>query len=270
MDRRRLPGGEIEMSQTMTRLYSIFAVACIVASPIWGAAQAAETSAGLAQVQMTDIEVGTGKEAVSGTQVQVHYTGWTLDGKKFDSSLDRNSPFEFYLGAGSVIQGWDIGVAGMRVGGKRELVIPSKFGYGERGAPPRIPPNATLKFEVALLNVMEPSYTNVGNDALKDLLARGVPIVDLRRQDEWKQTGVINGSTLITAFNGRGQFQPAFGDAFEKLVGPQDEVILICRTGSRTMAMSRHLSDKMGYAKVYNVQNGITKWIADGNPVVKP
>jgi len=270
MDRRRLPGGEIEMSQIMTRLFTIFAVALIGASPIWGAAQAAETPAGAPQVQITDIQIGTGKEAVSGAQVQVHYTGWTLDGKKFDSSLDRNSPFKFSLGAGSVIEGWDIGVAGMRVGGKRELIIPSQFGYGERGAPPKIPPNATLKFEVALLGVTDPSYTNVGNDALKDLLARGVPIVDLRRQDEWTQTGVIKGSTLITAFDGRGQFQPAFLDAFEKLAGPQDEVILICRTGSRTRAMSRHLGDKMGYAKVYNVQNGITKWIADGNPVVKP
>lgn len=254
------------MRHAMARLFAFLVFAFIAAAPAWGDAWAAET----ARVQITDLELGTGKEAVSGAQVKVHYTGWTLDGQKFDSSLDRNSAFQFYLGAGSVIKGWDLGVAGMRVGGKRELIIPPEMGYGQRGAPPKIPPNATLKFEVELLDVMGLSYTNVGNGELKDLLARGVRLIDLRRKDEWAQTGVIKGSGLITAFDGRGTFRPAFLDALETSVKPQDEVILICRTGSRTMAMSRFLGDKMGYTKVYNVKNGITRWIAEGNPVVKP
>lgn len=101
-----------------------------------------------------DLVVGTGAEAVAGKTVVVHYTGWLMNGEKFDSSLDRGKPFEFPLGAGRVIKGWDEGVAGMKVGGKRILIIPPDLAYGERGAGRgKIPPNATLKFEVELLQV---------------------------------------------------------------------------------------------------------------------
>ena len=105
-----------------------------------------------------DNEVGTGDEAVSGKNVSVHYTGWLQEpngdkGKKFDSSVDRGQPFSFRLGAGQVIRGWDEGVAGMKIGGKRTLIIPSELGYGARGAGGVIPPNATLIFDVELLAV---------------------------------------------------------------------------------------------------------------------
>lgn len=106
-------------------------------------------------LQYADLEVGDGETAVSGDHVSVHYTGWLYEngeaGSKFDSSKDRGQPFEFPLGAGHVIKGWDEGVAGMQVGGKRQLIIPPELGYGARGAGNVIPPNATLLFEVELL-----------------------------------------------------------------------------------------------------------------------
>ncbi len=108
------------------------------------------TSEGL---QIEDAVVGTGDEAVVGKRVSVHYTGTLLDGKKFDSSRDRGQPFQFNLGAGEVIRGWDQGVAGMKVGGQRKLTIPPELGYGSRGAGGAIPPNATLLFDVELLGV---------------------------------------------------------------------------------------------------------------------
>ena len=107
----------------------------------------------MSKLEITDIQVGTGDEATSGRQVDVHYTGWLTDGKKFDSSLDRGEPFSFALGGGQVIQGWDQGVVGMKVGGKRKLTIPPELGYGRQGAGGVIPPNATLVFEVELLAV---------------------------------------------------------------------------------------------------------------------
>src|SRR6187549_1802421 len=95
-----------------------------------------------------DIVVGNGAAAAAGQKVKVHYTGWLTNGTKFDSSKDRNDPFVFPLGAGNVIKGWDEGVQGMKVGGKRKLTIPPALGYGARGAGGVIPPNATLVFEV--------------------------------------------------------------------------------------------------------------------------
>ena len=100
-----------------------------------------------------DLKKGSGATAKAGDSVQVHYTGWLTDGKKFDSSVDRGSPFVFKLGAGMVIKGWDEGVAGMKIGGKRQLHIPAELGYGARGAGDAIPPNADLIFDVELLGV---------------------------------------------------------------------------------------------------------------------
>lgn len=105
------------------------------------------------ELKIEDLVVGTGAEAVSGKLISVHYTGTLTNGTKFDSSKDRGEPFEFTLGAGQVIQGWDKGFAGMKVGGKRKLTIPSEMGYGAQGAGGVIPPNATLIFEVELLGV---------------------------------------------------------------------------------------------------------------------
>ena len=118
------------------------------------------TQASVTELQKIDTLVGTGREAEPGFNVTVHYTGWLFDakaegqkGKKFDSSLDRKEPFVFFLGGGQVIQGWDEGFAGMKIGGKRTLLIPSTMGYGARGAGGVIPPNADLVFEVELLDV---------------------------------------------------------------------------------------------------------------------
>jgi len=104
-------------------------------------------------LQIEELEVGSGAEAEVGTTVAVHYTGWLVDGTKFDSSHDRGAPLEFVLGQGRVIRGWDEGVASMKVGGKRKLTIPPELAYGEQGAGSVIPPNSTLIFDVELMEV---------------------------------------------------------------------------------------------------------------------
>ena len=107
------------------------------------------------ELQIEDTIIGEGKEAIAGKVVSVHYTGTLVDGTKFDSSVDRGTPFQFTLGAGQVIKGWDQGVLGMKVGGKRTLIIPSDLAYGPAGRPGTIPPSATLIFDIELLDIKD-------------------------------------------------------------------------------------------------------------------
>ncbi len=153
----------------MKQLKPLIAAACLLALNACQAESNHESENNKEAVAMTtnitelvknDTLVGDGREAEAGFKVAVHYTGWLYDesaedkkGEKFDSSVDRGQPFEFDLGAGQVIQGWDQGFAGMKIGGKRTLIIPPEMGYGARGAGGVIPPNATLIFDVELLEV---------------------------------------------------------------------------------------------------------------------
>jgi len=230
---------------------------------------AAELSAnhGGAEIGTKTLQAGQGPAVVRHSNVKVHYTGWLSDGTKFDSSLDRGEPFTFTLGTGSVIPGWDIGVEGMKVGEKRELVIPPELAYGANGAGGVIPPNATLRFEVELLAAEPPKYENIDNKELEAMLARGVKIVDIRRPEEWRETGIVKGSEQITAFDETGRFLRSFPAAFEKLAQPDDEIILICRTGNRTSVLAQMLTEQAGYKRVYNVKDGILSWIEEKRPV---
>jgi rhodanese-related sulfurtransferase len=114
----------------------------------------------------------------------------------------------------------------------------------------------------------EPGYTNVDNAALKVLVDDGVKIVDVRRPDEWRTTGVIPGSALLTAFDASGRFNPDFPAAFEALVNRDEGVVLICQSGGRSTALARALSEQAGYTRIYNVAGGIAGWMEDGNPTV--
>lgn len=155
----------------MSRVWKIFNISCMAAAVTMVATQshmiadgreigkgmthpeqptniATKSASGL---EFEDVQVGKGPVPPNGSHVTVHYTGWLLDGTKFDSSVDRGQPFDFVLGAGQVIKGWDEGVASMHVGGKRRLRIPPQLAYGAKGFPPVIPPNSTLVFDVELL-----------------------------------------------------------------------------------------------------------------------
>jgi FKBP-type peptidyl-prolyl cis-trans isomerase FkpA len=139
---------------------SIVSVLLLMTFAACAAEQSESEPMAVTQLMKDDENVGSGNEAVAGRQVTVHYTGWLYDpsrpdkkGSKFDSSRDRNDPFSFRLGGGQVIRGWDEGVAGMKVGGRRRLTIPPDMGYGARGAGSDIPPNSTLVFDVELLDV---------------------------------------------------------------------------------------------------------------------
>lgn len=223
-----------------------------------------------ADVEIKVLAKGSGEQVVIDDVVSVHYTGWLMDGKEFDSSLKREEPISFAIGAGRVIAGWEKGIMGMQVGEKRELIIPPELGYGKRGAGKVIPPNSTLRFEVELVSISKPPFTNIGNDKLKQLLAKGVKIYDIRRAEEWKSTGIVEGSKMLTFFYRGGKVNGDFIPTFTDDVAKDEEIIVICRTGNRTIAVANFLAKKVGYKKVYNVRDGITRWIKEGNPVIKP
>ena len=115
----------------------------------------------------------------------------------------------------------------------------------------------------------EPPYTNLDNAQLQTMLQKDIPIYDIRRVDEWRHTGIIEGSKLLTFVDGGGRVKPRFIERFTAKVGQNDPVILICRTGNRTDALARHLVEQMGYTQVYNVRNGISRWIGDNKPVAR-
>jgi FKBP-type peptidyl-prolyl cis-trans isomerase len=147
----------VQMRQRTGIIVAIAAFVCVVAWIVSSTVaddkkeeKVITTKSGLKYIELKE---GEGAAAKAGDTVSVHYTGWLKDGKKFDSSLDRKQPFEFELGKGRVIKGWDEGVAGMKPGGKRKLIIPPELAYGKRGAPGAIPPDAELTFEVELLKI---------------------------------------------------------------------------------------------------------------------
>ncbi len=128
---------------------------------------------------------------------------------------------------------------------------------------------AALLVMLALAGCGEPPYTNVDNAALKTLMEQGVPVYDVRRQDEWQQTGIVAGSRTLTFVDGSGRLNPDFLAKFTAEVAKDAPVALICRTGNRTDALARELVEQMGYTKIYNVRDGITQWIGEGNPVIR-
>ena len=203
-------------------------------------------------IEIRDIEEGEGPELVRHDTALVHYVGrLEEDGSEFDSSRG-GQPLSVTIGSGQTIPGFEQAVKGMREGGKREAIIP---------------PNATLRFELEVVEVQRAPFSSLDNEGLAEKLDEGVTIVDIRRPDEWAETGVVEGSHRITAFEEDGSLNPEFGSKFTALVDSDDEVILICRVGNRTSALAQALSEGLGYDKIYNVTDGIMEWLDDDRVV---
>jgi len=222
------------------------------------------------ELQIDILTEGTGDSAEIGQQVSVHYEGKLSDGTIFDSSRPRGAPFSFTLGAGQVIQGWEEGVKGMKVGEVRTLIIPPELGYGLRGAGGVIPPNATLEFEVELMAITTPATLGQASiDDLKQARENGVIIIDIRREEEWIETGIIEGAEAITAFTQSGQLHPDFQERFMAAVeSPETAIMLVCRSGNRTSNLGNALISQLGFSNVSHLSGGMLGWLEVGQKTI--
>ena len=212
------------------------------------------------------VTAGTGEQAKSGQRATLHYIGRLEDGSVFDSSRDRGAPFSFTLGAGQVIQGWEQGVLGMQIGEIRTLNIPPELGYGAIGAGGAIPPNARLIFEVELLSLDNPpKLEHASVLEFKDAQQKGHLIIDIRRPEEWAETGIIKGAKTITAFTESGALHPDFQRKFFPLIEDENTpVYLYCRTGNRTGTLGNAIVNQVGLRRVSHLETGIVGWKKDG------
>ena len=223
-----------------------------------------------ADLKIETVIEGNGAIASTGKRAIVHYKGMLSDGDVFDESRSHDNPLSFEIGAGQVISGWEQGVSGMKVGEVRKLTIPPELGYGARGAGDAIPPNATLVFEIELLDVNEPITLGQANSEMfKQAQMNGAIIIDIRREDEWKKTGIIDGAITITAFGERGNIHPEFQKKFLNIVpSEKTPIMLYCHVGGRTNSLGNALINQLGYSNVSHLTNGIVGWLADGNKIV--
>tara|TARA_B100001057_G_scaffold200182_1_gene200896 strand:+ start:390 stop:1151 length:762 start_codon:yes stop_codon:yes gene_type:complete len=209
---------------------------------------------------------GQGESAKLGQRASLHYIGMLDDGTVFDSSRSRGEPFSFTLGAGQVIQGWEQGILGMQIGETRILNIPPELGYGETGAGRTIPPNATLTFEVELVSLEDPpKLQNATVEEFKEMQSKGAIIIDIRRAEEWAETGIIEGAITVTAFTKNGALHPEFQSKFFPLIDDENTPIyLYCRTGNRTGTLGNALVNQVGLRNVTHLKPGIVGWKKSG------
>lgn len=223
-----------------------------------------------ADLKIETVTEGNGAIASTGKRVSVHYKGMLSNGDVFDASGPHDKPFSFEIGTGQVISGWEQGVSGMKVGEVRKLTIPPKLGYGARGVGETIPPNATLMFEIKLLDVSEPITLGQANpEMFKRAQMDGAIVIDIRREDEWTTTGIIEGAITITAFGESGNIHPEFQKKFSNIAPSQNiPIMLYCHIGGRTTSLGNALINQLGYTNVGHLTDGIAGWLADGNKIV--
>lgn len=220
-------------------------------------------------LQINNIIEGEGNEIINHSKIQVHYTGKLQDGTKFDSSYDRGEPFSFQIGLRQVIEGWEIGLMGMKVGGKRTLVIPPELAYGEIGAGDLIPSNATLTFDVEIVDVRAPGYGFVNTEEIQDLQEDGYNFIDIRTKKERDITGIIPGSLEITAFDIYGNFVPEFMKTFRDLVDLDDNTVFISNEGKIASMLANGFVEQLKATNIYALKGGIQQLIKENYKLEK-
>ena len=212
---------------------------------------------------------GDGIEIQNHFKVHVNYRGILEDGTEFDSSYKRKKPFVFQIGLRQVILGWDKGILGMKVGGKRTLKIPPELAYGSSGAGELIPPNATITFDIEILDAFPPSYTNLTSEELIIKKNEGIILIDIRSEKERLTSGIIEGSIEITAFDLQGNLSPNFIKNYQIVAKKNDHVAFISSDGEISAILANGFVEQLGSEHMYSLIGGIKNWIAEKKNLIK-
>tara|TARA_B100000686_G_C16661953_1_gene901461 strand:- start:240 stop:965 length:726 start_codon:yes stop_codon:yes gene_type:complete len=200
---------------------------------------------------------GNGNQIKKHSKLKMHYIGRLKDGTSFDSSYQRNQPFLFQIGTRKVIEGLEMGLIGMKNGGKRTIIIPSNLAYGKNKVSDLIPRHSTLIFEIELIDVKPPSYKLIKVVDLEKKQKKGFIVIDIRSKKEIKKTGTIPGSISITAFDKNGKFERDFFNNYYSKVTLLDHVIFVSRTGDISSILANGFVEELGLRNIYSLEGGI-------------
>lgn len=219
---------------------------------------------------------GAGKDIKNHYKITVHYSGMFENKKIFDSSLKRNKPFVFQYGLRQVIEGWEIGLNGMREGGKRKIKIPPELAYGNKGIKNLIPPNSWLIFEIEILKIQPHKYNLISNDILKNYekekilnFKNNLFLIDIRSKENISKTGRIKKSINIQAFDSKGNLNKNFLNKLKSIAKKDDHIILIDQDGEYSSILANGLTENIKMKNIYSLKNGINGWIKKKNKLFK-
>ena len=221
------------------------------------------------EIEIVSEITGEGLKIENHFKVHVNYRGFLENGTEFDNSYKRKKPFIFQIGLRQVILGWDKGLMGMRVGGKRTIKIPPDLAYGTSGVGNTIPPNATLIFEVEIVNAFRPNYSKINSDTLIKKQKKGLILVDIRTEKERQKTGIIKGSLEMTAFDLKGNFKPNFINDYQATIRTDDHVVFISNKGEISSILANGFVEKLKSKHMYSLIGGIQNWIKEGKKLNK-
>ena len=221
------------------------------------------------EIKILEDTPGYGIEIKNHYKIKVNYRGKLENGIEFDSSFKRNKYFEFQIGLRQVILGWDQGLLGMKVGGKRTISIPPSLAYGSTGAGDLIAPNSTLIFDIEIIEATPPGYKNIFSRELKQKIKDGLILIDIRTAKEIEITGKIEEAIHITAFDIKGNFNPKFLEIYESVVSQNDHVVFVSDDGDVSAILANGFVEKLGLKNISTLVGGMQNWIGEERKVVK-
>ena len=219
----------------------------------------------------TEIEIisdkpGDGKKIIYHSWVQIEYTGTFENGEVFDTNVGKNRPLVVQMGMKEVIPGFEQGIIGTTKGTKRKIKIPAELAYGKKGAGDVVPPNTDLIFEFEIIDVLDPNYKLISSDELINLINKNAVALDIRTEEQWKETGIIKGSFQETAFSKDGKFNVYLMDKVRALAGAESqniEIAFISNDGETAAILANAFAEDLGFTNVFVLRGGIKAWIEE-------